>query len=117
MKDKLYKKALEWVNRKGFKEIRANTEDFEAPKGFSRPNEDTQIIPDITGRLNGSKSFIEIVTKDENKEDMITKWKLLSSVATARGGKVYLLAARGYKTFAMNIIKNYNLQNATVVSM
>ena len=117
MKDKLYNRALAWVKNRGFKEIKANTEDFETPKAFSKADEDTQVIPDITGRRHGRKSYIEIVSKDGNKQDIITKWKLMCTLASMRGGKLYLLAARGYKTFATNIIKEYNLTDAKVVSI
>ena len=117
MKEELYQRALNWVTKKGFQDIRANTESYEPPVPFSRPNEDQQIIPDITGKMMGQKSYIEIVSKEEDTQKIVTKWKLLEAVARMKGGKLYLLAGRGYKTFAANIIKDYNLQNAKIVSI
>lgn len=117
MKEKLFSKAIDWVNKKGFKEVKANTESYEAPVAFTKPNEDSKIIPDITGKMHGNKSYIEIVSKDEDIQSLITKWKLLGSVALRKGGKLYLLAGKGYKTYADNIVKDYHLQNAKVVSI
>ncbi len=117
MKGELYGKAIIWVTKKGFKEIKANTEDYETPAAFIQPNAEKSIVPDISGRVNGSRSYAEIVSKEENEQTTITKWKLLGSVAARKGGKLYLLASRGYKTFAEQVVKNYNLQNAHVVSI
>ncbi len=117
MKEKLFTKALQWVRKKGFKEIKANTEEHETPTTFSSVNQDEQIIPDITGRIRGNKSYIEIVSEKSDKQSLITKWKLLGTVASQKGGKLYLLASRGYKTFTKNIVDQYNLQNARIVSI
>lgn len=117
MKEKLYDKAIKWVNSKGFKDIKANTDSFEPPVAFSNPSADRQIIPDITAIMYGNKSYIEIVSKEEDLQSLITKWKLLGAVASRKGGKLYLLASRGYKTFADNIVKDHSLQNAKVVSI
>jgi len=117
MKDKLFDKALIWVRRKGFEDIKANNDDFESPIAFSKPNEETQIVPDITGKIHGNKSYIEIVTKEGDVQSDITKWKLLATVASKKGGKLFLLASRGTKSFADKIVKNYNLINAKVISI
>lgn len=117
MKNKSFDKAIDWVSKKGFKDIKANTETFEPPVPFTKPNEDDQVIPDITGRLNGTKCYMEIVSKDEDMQSLITKWKLLGAVASMKGGKLYLLSGRGYKAFADNIVKAHNLQNTHIVSI
>lgn len=117
MKDKLYKKAIAWIERKGFKDIKSTLDEFESPSSITRTKNDAVVAPDFTGKIGDNKSYIEVVTKDENKQNLITKWKLYCALASRKGGKLYLLAGRGYKTFADNIIKNYNLQNVTVVSI
>ncbi len=117
MKDKLFEKAIAWAEKKGFKEIKANTEEFETPVAFKTLNEDKVIVPDITGRAMGYKSYIEIALKEENEQELISKWKLFCTMAARKGGKLYLLAARGHKTFAEKVVKDYNLQHVKVVSI
>ncbi len=117
MKDKLFNQAINWVISKGFEDIRANTDDYDSPIPFLKPNGDNHIMPDITGKKYGNKSYIEIVTKDDSTQSLITKWKLLSAVASRKGGLLYLLASRGYKAFADNIVKTNHLQNVKVVSI
>lgn len=118
MKDKLFKKAIEWAERKGFQKIKSShTEDLESPRTFSNSSSDTVIAPDVTGVKMGRKSFIQIVLKSDNKQDIISKWKLFGTLAGRKGGKLYLLAGRGHKSFAQSIVRDYNLTNATVVSI
>ena len=117
MKDKLYGKALAWAESKGFKEIKANVDDFETPATFTSPGQKVAFIPDITGELYGRKSYIEIALKEGDKQTLISKWKLFCALAARKGGNLYLLASRGNKTFADNIVKSHNLHNAKVVSL
>lgn len=117
MKDKLFIKAIRWMTQKGYKEIKANTEAFEQPTPFSNANADRQIFPDITGRKHRRKSYMEIVSKETDLQSLVTKWKILSVVASRKGGKLYLLATRGYKTFARSIVNDHNISNTTIVNI
>ena len=117
MKEKLFTRAIEWARKKGFERIRANQSDFEPPKALSRPGDDVHLIPDMTGILRGNKSYIEIADKDQNLVILATKWKLFCELASRKGGKLYLLAGKGHKTFANEMVKKYNLYNAKVVSI
>lgn len=117
MKDKLYSKAVEWAEKKGFKKIRAQVDEYETPQSFYKTSTDVSVIPDVTGVKMGAKSYIEIALKTDDKKAMISKWKLLGTLAARKGGKLYLLAARGHKSFAEKIVQNHNLTNTTVVSI
>jgi hypothetical protein len=117
MKDKLYKKAIAWAKKRGFENIKANVEDLEQPRSFSRPGSDEVIIPDLTGTRTGNKSYIQIALKEDDKQEVISKWKLFGTLAARKGGKLYLLAARGHKSFTERIVDKYDLPNATVVSI
>jgi hypothetical protein len=117
MKDKLYSKAVQWAEKKGFKKIKANADEYEHPQSFYKLSTDKTVIPDVTGMKMGTKSYIEIALKTEDKRAMISKWKLLGILAARKGGKLYLLAARGHKSFAERIVQNHNLVNTHVVSI
>ncbi|MFK8004774.1 MAG: hypothetical protein AB8H03_00320 [Saprospiraceae bacterium] len=117
MKDKLYSKAVQWAEKKGFKKIRAKIDDYENPQSFYKPSTDKTVIPDATGVKMGTKSYFEIALKTDNKKAMVSKWKLFGTLAARKGGKLYLLAARGHKSFAERIVQKHNLTNAQVVSI
>lgn len=111
-----YKKITSWANNKGFRNIKANTEGFETPRSFMKKNaeeEDDAVIPDITATSFGSKYYFEIVTKPKKnqiKQNLISKWKLLSLLAERKGGKLYLFAPHGNKSFTQNIMDKYNIK-------
>ena len=117
MNEDILIKALEWAKKKGFKEVMAETEGYETPVEIQRPNEEIGIKPHITGLMNGNKTYIEVVSKDEEKQTTISKWKLLSFLAGRKGGHLYLMAPRGTKRFAETILKDYSLSNTRIVNI
>ncbi|HFA48400.1 MAG TPA: hypothetical protein ENJ95_05205 [Bacteroidetes bacterium] len=116
MEQEYFEKAIDWARKRGFSNIKANHEDYEVPAHFTKPGEDELVIPDITGLKTGGKSYIEIATKTDLIHDKISKWKLLSLLAARKGGKLFLLAPRGHKRFAEDIVKVHNL-NAEIKSI
>lgn len=118
MKDntELFESAIAWAKKHGFKSIKANTENYETPSKFTRPNEEPPVIPDITGIQTTSKCYVEIAQKSEDVQRVISKWKLLSRMAEVKGGKLFLLAPRGHKAFTDKIVEKHSL-NARVVSI
>ena len=109
-KKKFINEVADWVKKKGYKRIRANNESYETPIEYTSTEKDKTYTPDVTGILRGRKSYFEIALKTDNKQRRITKWKLLSTLAKLKGGKLFLLAPRGHKAFAQRIIKKYNLE-------
>ncbi len=117
MEQEYFEKALDWVKKRGFSNIKANHEDYETPAHYSRQGDsEDQIIPDISGLKTGGKSYIEIATKTDMVHDKVSKWKLLSLMAARKGGKLYLLTPRGHKRFAEELVKDYNV-NAEIKSI
>ena len=109
MKEELFDKALDWAKKHGFTNLKANYGDFETPVQFKRPEGDDPVVPDITGLRTGGKSYIEIAVKSEEINKKVSKWKLLSTLAAQKGGKLFLLVPRGHKKFAKDIVKQHNL--------
>lgn len=117
MKDsKFFKKALNWAQNKGFKKIKANYGEFDNPKQFTRQKTGRSIVPDITAVNLGRKSYMEIALKTDDVRKKVSKWKLLSTLAKMKGGKLFLLAPRGHKAFTERLVDRYNLK-AQVVSL
>lgn len=113
--EELFEVAINWAKKRGFKKIKANTEEYETPSSFSRSAGET-VIPDLTGYHASGKSYVEIAQKTDQVQDLVSKWKLLATMAQVKGGKLYLLAPRGHKAFTENLVKDYNLE-ARVVSI
>ncbi len=105
----LIKRAVEWAKQKGFKKLKANCDDFETPVQYVSTDKEDTFTPDITGVQRVGKSYIEVALKQDNVKRIVTKWKLLSTLANIKGGKFILLAPRGHKSFAENIVRQHQL--------
>ncbi|MCP4439257.1 MAG: hypothetical protein GY810_09980 [Aureispira sp.] len=114
----LYQKVIEWVGKRGYSEIKANIDDFETPSKFVRKmnGEDQDMIPDITALKHNRKAYFEIAQKIEDSSLTVTKWKLLSTMASMKKGKLFIMAPKGHKMFTNRLVNTYEI-NAEVVSI
>ncbi|MCB0375845.1 MAG: hypothetical protein KDD04_08000, partial [Sinomicrobium sp.] len=60
--------------------------------------------------LNGRKSYFELVQKTDELQEVITKWKLLSNLASFKDGKLFLIVPHGNLAFTNRILDNYSIQ-------
>ena len=103
------------VKKKGFENICANAEGYETPAKIRRSKEsDEYFIPDCTGEVNGRKSYFELGMKTEDERQLVTKWRLLSSLASYKHGKLYLAVPRGHMAFTNRILADYPIQAEVV---
>ncbi|MGB0929609.1 MAG: hypothetical protein ACPGVB_02450 [Chitinophagales bacterium] len=89
----LYEKAVEIVRKKGFIDIKANSEELELeqPTGYVQQREDDVYTPDLTALHLGRKSYFEIALKTTQVRRLVNKWKLLSRLAEVKHGSFFLL--------------------------
>ncbi len=105
------------VNKKGFDSVRANAEGYETPAKIRRGKDsDEYYIPDVTGEVNGRKSYFELGMKVDDERELVTKWRLLSDLAGMKHGKLYLAVPRGHMAFTNRILNDYPI-NAEVVKI
>lgn len=110
-KPTLIKKVIDKVvSPRGFKKIKANVEDFDTPAKLQRERDDESYIPDITGVINGRKSYFELSLKTEKIRQVVTKWKLLSRIAGFKRGKLYLIVPRGHYAFTNRVLDKYPVE-------
>ena len=110
-----YNKIINWADRKGFKNIKANADGFDTPKRFTRSHkpEADPVTPDATATSFGTKSYFEIALKTNNRslrQRLISKWKLLSLLAQRKGGQLYLFIPHGHKRFTRDIAAKHDIQ-------
>lgn len=97
------------VRKKGYEAIKANSEGYETPSGFENKEEGNILIPDITAKRFGAKSYFEIAVKTDLKRKVVNKWKLLSLMARAKGGKFHIVAPRGNFAFADRLVQKHDI--------
>lgn len=116
-KKKFFQNALEWAERKGFHSIKASYGDFERPKSFKSMSTEDAVSPDMSAIKRTHKNYFEIGLKAKDEVRRIaTKWKLLATLAAREGGKLYILAPRGHRSFVQGMVDQYKL-NSQVVSI
>lgn len=116
-KPKLIQKVIdEIVSPRGYKNIRANAEEFDTPARLNRERDDEVYIPDITGVINGRKSYFELSIKTDKIRQIVTKWKLLSKLASFKRGKLFLVVPRGHYAFTNRVLNKYPIE-AKIIRM
>jgi len=103
-------KALDWISKKSTLTIKAKAEGYEAPKVFTNQSTQEEVQADISFvTQGGAKSYTDIALKSETPQKLVTRWKLLSTLAALKHGKLHLLAPRGHKMFTQNLVERYNI--------
>ena len=116
-KKEYIKKALDWVNLKSTSSVKAKLDGYEDPKVFTNTTSDDVVQADISFTTHsGSKNYTDIALKQENPRKLVTRWKLLSVMASLKRGKLYLMAPKGHKMFTQRLVDRYNI-NAIVQSI
>ena len=109
--------AIDWVNKRSATSLKANFDGFEKPKAFLNKSSDEEVRPDISfiGQ-GGEKNYTEIAVKEKKQQKLVTRWKLLSMMASIKRGKLFLLAPRGHKMFVEKLVRKYHI-NAFIYSI
>lgn len=101
--------VIKWAQSHGFQDIRANMEGYETPKSYERTHDKQVFTPDVTGFNMFNKHYLEVSMKTDKLMKDISKWKLLSELASMKGGKLYLMAPRGHVRYTRDVINQYNI--------
>jgi hypothetical protein len=116
IKKPFVEKALEFIQSKGYNNIKAIVDEYDEPKGFKKVSTETTVTPDITATLRGRKHYFDVALKSEAKQRLISRWKFMSRLAGMKNGKFHLFAPHGHKSFAQRLVEKYRI-NAKVISI
>lgn len=110
-------KAISWTKKRGGESVRVHMEGYDQPKAFLNKRTQEEVMPDISFIApGGAKHYTEIALKNDQPQKLVTKWKLLSLMASMKQGKLHLLAPKGHKMFTQNLVRKYNI-NAFIYSL
>jgi hypothetical protein len=112
----LLEKAVKHVEARGFNEIRTDLEGYDTPISFSQQKEDVSYTPDISAKNNRGKFYFEIAQKTEDVTHLVSKWKLLSTVAQMKNGGLNILIPYGHNRFTQDLVEQYNI-NANLIKL
>lgn len=116
-KEQYLSKAIEWVEGRPIEKMCANYEGYEKPQSFINQATDEEVTPDISFvSKQGIKNYTEIALKSDQKTQLVTRWKLLSTMANLKKGRLFLIAPKGHKMFTQQLVNQYNI-NAKILSI
>lgn len=116
-KQSYFDKAVKWVSKKSKNSFKAKVNGYESPKVFKNKNTGEEIQADFSFQTEGgTKSYTEIALKSDSPQKLVTRWKLLSIMASMKHGKLFLLAPNGHKMFTQKLVDKYKI-NATICSL
>jgi hypothetical protein len=102
--------AADWARVHGFVDIRANTEGFDQPIAYGRQQDGQSFMPDVTGKQFGHTSYFEVITQTDEAAHFLSKLKLISQLATAQGGQLYLMVPKNQLAFTKKIMANNQIR-------
>lgn len=102
--------AVKMVEKRGFDQIKARVEDYEAPASLKKQGEDLEYTPDITAKKDGATYYFEIADRKEDATSITGKWKLLSTLAEMKGGQLEIFVPYGSMKFTREILVAKNIE-------
>lgn len=110
-KQSYLEKAIAWAQKKSNESLRSISDGYEDPKAFTNKSTNKTVQADISFRTRGgAKHYTDIALKNDNTQQLVTRWKLLSLMASMKNGKLHLLTPRGHKMFTQRLVNKYNIE-------
>jgi uncharacterized protein (UPF0297 family) len=115
---KILTSVTSYLQKKGYENIRAQgIEMYKDPAHITRHGADEAFTPDVTARRYGAKHYFEIVNyARKNKDLVISKWMVLSTLAKHLRGQLHLMVPLGQMSYTQRILQANNIE-AQVLSL
>jgi hypothetical protein len=102
--------VIEKVKKQGFTDIRADIDDYDKPPRLIGKSNDSDFVPDVVARKNGSKGYFEISKKEKDTNNLVNKWSALSTLAEMKNGHFIIYVPHGHMKFTKQLLTQYNIK-------
>lgn len=100
----LINEIADHLSQKGFEDIKADVEGYESPSRLVRQSDDFEFTPDVTANRKGRKYYVELAIKTDATRQLVTKWKLLATLAEMKAGKFQIFVPHGNMKFTRELL-------------
>ncbi|WP_222983352.1 hypothetical protein [Flagellimonas meishanensis] len=107
----LLEKSVEYLQGRGFDNIKVDLSGHERPKTFKSKARDLEVAADISATKNGKKYFFDISLKTEKSKLLKSKWLLLDTVARLKSNGFKIITTKGHFKFTDDLLNEVNLSN------
>ena len=109
---KFLKESVEYLENRGFENIKADVDGYESPKSYLRKGrgQETTITPDIVAERNGEEYIYEVSLKSEKPRLLKSKWKFLQTLSNIKNKKFKIITTRGHYKFTNMMLSDLDLE-------
>ncbi|MFH4964904.1 hypothetical protein V8G69_07865 [Gaetbulibacter sp. M235] len=109
--------SVDYLEKRGYENIRADTEGYETPKSFSKVGSDINITPDIVAEKEGQKHYFELSLKSEKPKLLKSKWLFLNALSNLKSYKFRIITTKGHYKFTHEMMDELNLNNKNLIKI
>src|SRR5690606_12556586 len=102
-------RTVQYLQNRGYDNIRADLEGYETPKSFSKKGSDVVITPDIVADKNGIKHFFEISFKSEKPNLLKSKWMFLGVLSKMKSYRFKIITTKGHYKFTHSMLADLKM--------
>lgn len=113
-KSKLIEEAIARLVEMGHEQIKADTNEWESPAKMINRSSGIEFTPDITAKFRGAKVYAEVAHKTDDERNLITKWRLLETVAKMKEGAFKIFVPRGHMKYTRDLLSRHNMSTELV---
>lgn len=112
--DAFLNETIEYLENKGFENIKADTEGYDTPISFKRQDTGNSLTPDIVAEKRGIKYFFEVGLKSAKPKLLKSKWLLLDTLTKMKDYRFRIVSTRGHLSFTRDMINEANLNKKVI---
>ncbi|WP_452219542.1 hypothetical protein [Lacinutrix salivirga] len=113
----ILKDSVNYLELRGFENIKADTEGYETPKSYTKKGSDISITPDIVATKEGRKHYFDISLKSEKTKLLKSKWLFLNTLSALKSHKFRLITTRGHFKFTNDMLEDINLFDKKLIKI
>lgn len=108
--EEILKDTIEYLEKRGFDNIKADLEGYETPKSYNKKGSDVSITPDIVAERAGIKHYFEVSLKSGKPNLLKSKWRFLDVLTRMKNHRFKIVTRRGHYKFTNEMLKDLNLE-------
>lgn len=109
--------SINYLENRGYENIKADSEGYEAPKSYVKKGSDVSITPDIVATKLGQKHFFDISLKSEKPNLLKSKWLFLNTLSNLKSHRFRLITTKGHYKFTQEMLEDINLTNKKLIKI
>ena len=104
------KESIEYLERLGFQNIKADMDGYETPKSYKKKGSDISVTPDIVAEKAGRKHYFDISLKSDNVELLKSKWRFLDVLTRMYDHRFRIITKHGHYNFTDELLNELNIK-------